>query len=143
MTSPQGPFGPGAMGVPDLGMLRAQQDAQAAGRMDFPTAAITVLSGMLSELSAIRLAVTPAEIKNHKPCIAPLVDADGNAKGFGVYCLACSDEAQDFIYPCQVQDTTEWPPQVLIPDPDETHAESPPQETSPLVPNDLSELKEE
>ena len=135
-----GPFGPGAMGVPDLGAIAAQQAAQQmmqeSGQVPFTHSVTQLLAGIATELQGIRVALTPADLKNHKPAIAPLTDQDGNDKGWGVYCLACTDIHGEFIYPCQVPQIMaqgEWPPQVLQVDPE--YAELLVETASPEVPD--------
>lgn len=53
---------------------------------------------------------TATRAPGHIPAVAQRVE-DGH---WGVYCLACSDAAGDYVYPCRVRgDSGDWPPQVL------------------------------
>jgi hypothetical protein len=48
------------------------------------------------------------DLLRHQPALARRNDG-----GWGVYCLACSDEAQEYVYPCAVHEWKGWPPPVL------------------------------
>lgn len=129
-----GPFGPGR--VPDLGAMAAEKQMQESGQVQFPIAVIQRLDMMASGISAIAFALQPADAKAHHPTLMPVVDADGQPKGWGVYCVGCSDAAATYISPCQKmseEELTDWPPPVLIPHPD--YVESLPAEASPNVPD--------
>lgn len=64
------------------------------------------ISSMDTKMSKLVEHLTNAK---HIPAVAPLNDGK-----WGVFCLACSDEKKDYIYPCQVIGQGEqFPPNVL------------------------------
>lgn len=50
------------------------------------------------------------DMAGHVPTIAALSQPEG---AWGAFCMRCSAEASDYIYPCKI-DPSDWPPQVLI-----------------------------
>lgn len=50
------------------------------------------------------------DLAGHVPTIAALASPEG---AWGAFCMRCSAEAQQYIYPCKI-DSSDWPPQVLI-----------------------------
>lgn len=57
------------------------------------------------------------EQAGHVPTIGALATPEG---AWGVFCLRCSAEAGEYVYPCKI-DPEDWPPKVLVPwlEPDE------------------------
>lgn len=45
----------------------------------------------------------------------------GHGPRWAVYCLACSDLEQEYVYPCRVTEWTPEPPPVLVPEPEKPH----------------------
>lgn len=97
----------------DLGAVKAAAD----GDLPFPVILTSMLSQLVSEVRGIRVAVSPSDAKHHVPVVTPVVSKDGEEKGFGVYCIACSDAEGDYVQRCRLvkEDDTDWPPTVLVP----------------------------
>ena len=117
MSNLQGPFGPKAMGVPDLGALSGAQrpprtDAEGNIMVSFEAALLNSIGSLTNEVAGIRWAMMPDEAKDHHPALKALSNGS-----FGVYCVACSDQHGDFINPCvQLDDDSRanWPPNVVV-----------------------------
>lgn len=51
------------------------------------------------------------DLAGHVPTIGALAAPEG---AWGVFCLRCSADEQQYIYPCKI-DPEDWPPRVLVP----------------------------
>ncbi len=59
------------------------------------------------------------DLAGHIPAIGALSGPDGEPSGdWGVFCLRCTGDMQNYVYPCLV-DPSDWPPPVLRKAPDQ------------------------
>lgn len=142
-----GPFGPGRYA--DLGAVRARQQGKEVPRITNREAddirwrtLLAIANGIHDQLAGIRIALLPHDDRAHYPALAEVSDADGNTKGYGVYCVACSDKAGDYVVECEVRKAngnTDWPPAFLVA-PTGDDAQLTPQTASPGVPDTVEEV---
>lgn len=51
------------------------------------------------------------DMAGHVPTIGALASPEG---AWGVFCLRCSAELEDYVHPCKIS-PEDWPPRVLVP----------------------------
>lgn len=114
----------------DLGAVKAAAD----GDLPVPVVIIGTLQQLVQEVRGIRVAMSPTEAKYHVPVVTPVVGKDGEGKGWGVYCVACSDAEGDYVQRCRLiaDDDQDWPPLVMVPP---MGNPEPPETASPDVPD--------
>jgi hypothetical protein len=65
---------------------------------------LVVLNAHLAEITAALRALNApkAAVYPHRYGIAEANDPGGHGRVWGAYCLACSQDADEYVYPCQV-----------------------------------------
>lgn len=71
---------------------------EARSDAEFIAAARELVPAMADEIERLRREVAETRIKPHVPTLAPALGGT-----FGVHCIACSDAAQDYIWPCSAR----------------------------------------
>lgn len=132
--SMEGPFGAGNGQVPDLGAIKQIKELAEHGIIPLPILLQQIGGGIINELVGIRQALLPMDVKTHVPVCTKVVDEKTNEPvGWMVFCMSCSDMAGEFIYPCRIVDTTNWPPNIVVPG---AYAQSPEQMPPVKLPED-------